>query len=99
MIRFLCACVLVSLVGCATVEGNKTAAREKFRGKELAAVTASIGYPSRDLKMGNKQLYVWEERDEWGNVCELRLEVDPKGIVVGESLHSRIPEACMAVVR
>lgn len=94
MLRFLCVVLFAGLLGCTTMEANRATMRDRYVGKPLSTAVAGLGYPSSQLKMTERQIYAWVKDDSFGNPCELRLEVDAGGVVVGESMEARIPEAC-----
>lgn len=94
MLRFLCVAIALMLGGCSSLESVRAELRNKYVGKPLRAAVASLGYPASELRMGPTRVLSWVERDSYGVTCELRLEVSPEEVVVGESLHGSNGDAC-----
>lgn len=71
---------------------NHEKMQNAYVGKPLAVALKGLGYPEKELKLGNRQVLSWHKASAIAE-CDLRLEVDEAGVVVGESLHGTA-DAC-----
>lgn len=93
MLKFLGLAGLLLLSGCYSMAANHQHIQQQYVGKPLNVAVKGLGYPESELKMGSRQVLTWTRDVSWGH-CELRLEVDEKGVVVGESMKTNSAEAC-----
>ena len=77
---------LFVLPGCSTLEGTRKELREKYVGKPLSVAIADLGYPSKEIRVGDNQILFWRSAFQNGGF-ELRMEVDKGGTVIGESVE------------
>jgi hypothetical protein len=77
---------------------NREHIQRNYVGHPVTKAVQGLGYPEHELRLGDSKVFTWTADVSWGH-CELRLEVNEGGIVVGESLKTNSDEACALLVK